>query len=252
MRQTISALLVALSAWSFPHTSAGQDSDPLPRKTIATDPVVQNAEWAVKWWMPRHKAKLTEKENLKSVDLLWIGDSITHGWENAGKQVWQRYYAKRNPLNLGFSGDRTEHVLWRLQNGEVDGISPKLIIIMIGTNNTGHRQDAPEVTAGGISAIIDELRTRLPESKLLLLGIFPRGEQPDDPLRMLNSKINDRLKLMADGERVIYKNINEVFLDDSGKLPKSIMQDLLHPGADGYQLWADAIEPTVAMILEEN
>ena len=97
--------------------------------------------------------------------------------------MWTKYYADRNALNLGFSGDRTENVLWRLQNGEIDGIAPKLAVIMIGTNNTGHRSDPPEQIAAGVQAILSELQQRLPDTKVLLLAIFPRGADKDDPMR---------------------------------------------------------------------
>ena len=111
-----------------------------------------------KWWSDRHAEKLKQLKSQESVDLLMIGDSITHGWEGRGKQVWAEFYAKRNAFNIGYGGDRTEHVIWRLQHGEVEGISPKLAVIMIGTNNTGHRQDPPEQTAAGIKKILAELK----------------------------------------------------------------------------------------------
>lgn len=231
--------------------AAGLATAKEPASQLATTPEVQTAEWAVKWWMPRHEEKLAEKSSMERVDLLWVGDSITHSWETTGKKIWDEKYAKRNALNLGFSGDRTEQVLWRLQNGEVEGLSPKLIVMMIGTNNTGHRQDPAEATAAGVAAIIQELKTRMPDAKLLLLGIFPRGATADDPLRVLNAEINGKLEKMADGNKVHYLDIGDVFLDDDGGLPESIMPDRLHPNAAGYQLWADAIEPSIQSLLDE-
>ena len=123
-----------------------------------------------------------------------IGDSITHGWEGRGKKVWQQYYAKRNAFNIGYSGDRTEHVIWRLQHGEIDAISPQLAVVMIGTNNTGHRQDPPQETAAGIKHILAELKQRKPKMKVLLLAIFPRGATADDKLRKINVSINEHIK----------------------------------------------------------
>lgn len=221
-------------------------------KILAVTPEVQTAEWAKSWWSKRHEEKLREKDSLEQVDLLMIGNSITHGWETGGKQVWDEYYAKRHPLNIGFSGDRTENVLWRLQHGEVDGISPKLAIIMIGTNNTGHRQDKPEDTAAGVKAILSELEKRLPETKCLLLAIFPRGADKDDKLRKINDATNEILQGFADQKRVFFLDINDTFLEDDGTLPKEIMPDLLHPNAKGYALWAKAMEPTVARLLGEK
>lgn len=218
----------------------------------STNPVVQDADWAKSWWMPRHEEKLAALKKVDQVDLLMIGDSITHGWENGGKKVWDEYFAKRNAFNIGFSGDRTEHVLWRLQHGEVEGISPKLVVMMIGTNNTGHRQDPAEETAAGVDAILDELKERLPESKILLLAIFPRGESSDDRLRMLNDEINERLEKFADQDRVYFLDINDKFLDDDGMLPKSIMPDLLHPNEAGYRIWAEAMEPTIVKLMGDE
>ena len=156
------------------------------------------------------------------------------------------------PLNIGYSGDRTEQVIWRLQHGEVDGISPRLAVIMIGTNNAGHRQDKPEDTAAGVKAILGELRTRLPDMKCLVLAIFPRGEKTDDPLRQLNDATNKILKTLADDQHVFFLDINAEFLDDDGTLPKDLMPDLLHPNEKGYEIWAAAMEPTIQKLLDEK
>jgi lysophospholipase L1-like esterase len=205
-----------------------------------------------KWWQDRHEQKLAQLKETEKVDLLMIGDSITHGWENGGSATWAKFYKDRNAFNIGFSGDRTEHVLWRLDNGEVDGISPKLIVMMIGTNNTGHRQDKPENTAEGIKAILAKLQQKLPESKVLLLGVFPRGATADDPLRKINTGINDIIKGYADDKRVFFLDISDKFLAEEGELPKSVMPDLLHPNAKGYQIWAEAMEPKIVELMGEQ
>lgn len=204
------------------------------------------------WWKNRHEAKLAELKKTDTVDLLMIGDSITHSWENGGKEVWKKYYADRNAFNIGFSGDRTEHVLWRLDHGEVDGISPKLIVMMIGTNNTGHRRDKPEVTAAGIKAILAKLADKLPESKVLLLGVFPRGKTADDPMRKINVGINEIIKGYADNEKIFFLDVSEKFLADDGQLPKEIMPDMLHPNPKGYEIWAEAIEPMIVKLMGEE
>ena len=214
-------------------------------------PVQQDAKWAVKWWMPRHKQKLEVKKRMEKVDLVFLGDSITHAWDSKGKEVWSKYYTKRNALNIGFSGDRTEHVLWRLNNGAVDDIKPKLLVMMIGTNNTGHRQDKPEDTALGIQTILKTLKTKLPETKILLLAVFPRGAQPEDKLRKINVGINNIIKDFADNKTVFFLDINQKFLDKNGVLAKTVMKDLLHPNKNQYQVWADAIEPKVKELMGE-
>ncbi|MEE8452400.1 MAG: platelet-activating factor acetylhydrolase IB subunit [Thermoguttaceae bacterium] len=213
---------------------------------------VQTAAWAQRWWMPRHEEKLEAMKKQGTVDLLMVGDSITHSWENGGRDVWAKFYAGRSAFNIGFSGYRTEQVLWRFEHGEIDGISPKLAVVMIGTNNAGHRQDPPEQTAAGIKAIVEQLRQRLPETKVLLLAIFPRGKDANDRLRKLNDATNEIIADYADGKHVFYLDISSTFLDDDGTLPKSIMPDLLHPNPKGYALWAEAMEPTIKKLIGEK
>ena len=218
---------------------------------LSVKPVVQDAKWAQKWWMPRHKEKLALKEKMGKVDLVFLGDSITHAWDNKGQKVWQQYYAKRNALNIGFSGDRTEHVLWRLNHGAVDGINPKLLVLMIGTNNTGHRMDKAEDTALGIETILETLEDKLPDTKVLLLAVFPRGEKADHKMRVRNTEINNIIKNFADNKRVFWFNINDKFLEKDGTLSKTVMKDLLHPNQDQYKVWAEAIEPQVKKLMAD-
>lgn len=216
---------------------------------LAIMPGIQTASWAEQWWMPRHEAKIAERKAMGQVDLLMIGDSITHQWEDVGRPVWDEYYGERRALNLGFSGDRTEHVIWRLQNGEVDGIQPKLAVLMIGTNNTGHREESAEHTASGIQRVISELRLRLPETKILLLGIFPRGATKDDSLRLRNDAINGLIAGFADEEHVWYQDLSKAFLERDGTLPRKVMPDLLHPELNGYRRWAEAMEKTIEKLM---
>lgn len=200
-------------------------------------------------WMARHEA-MNARVKQGNVDLVFIGDSITQGWEGSGKNVWEKYYGKRNAVNLGIGGDRTQHVLWRLDHGNIDGISPKLAVVMIGTNNAG--DNTPEEIADGVEAIVKKLRTKLPETKILLLAIFPRGPNPDDPHRQVNEKANALIAKLDDGQHVEYLDIGKRFLTDDGTLTREIMPDLLHPREKGYTIWAEAIEPIVAKALGEK
>jgi beta-glucosidase len=229
---------------------------------VATTPDVQRAEWATDWWTERHAQKLAERDALvasgKQPQLVFVGDSITHSWENGGKALWDERFAPRGAFNIGFSGDRTEQVLCRLgmgeggeKNNEIAGLTPKLFVVMIGTNNTGHRQDPPEATAAGVEMIVDRLLEQAPEAQVLLLAVFPRGETPDDPLRKINDGINERLAKLDAKDRVEFLDLSDVFLDDAGNLPKSVMPDLLHPNEEGYRLWADALEPHLVRLLGE-
>ncbi|MGZ0165012.1 MAG: platelet-activating factor acetylhydrolase IB subunit [Planctomycetales bacterium] len=251
MQFLVRTLLILTTVIAASDTGFAEKDQSKAAAPKAVTPEVQTAAWAVKWWQPRHDQKLADLKKMEKVDLLMVGDSITHGWENRGKQVWEEHYAKRNAFNIGFSGDRTEHVLWRLQHDAVKGISPKLAVIMIGTNNTGHRQDPAEETAAGIKAIIAELQKQLPETKILLLAIFPRGAKSDDLLRKLNTSINGIIAGYADGKKVFFLDINSEFLEEDGTLPKSVMPDLLHPHEAGYATWAKAMEPSIAKLLGE-
>ena len=243
----LSTIVFLLSTFmTFPSLMA-EDEKKAP---LSVTPEVQTAEWAKAWWMPRHEEKLKEKEKLGTVNLLWIGDSITHGWEGAGKATWEKYYANRQSLNIGFSGDRTENVLWRLNNGAIDGIAPKVTVIMIGTNNAGHRQDSPSDIAAGVSEIIKTLRAKLPETKIVVLAIFPRGADKEDGLRKLTDGANEKLKDFANDKDVFFVDINSSFLDADGKLPKEVMPDLLHPNEEGYRRWAEALEPTLVKLMK--
>ncbi|NNC89885.1 MAG: sulfatase-like hydrolase/transferase, partial [Akkermansiaceae bacterium] len=195
------------------------------------------------WWKNRHAEKI-KQANSGGHDLIFIGDSITHSWENTGKETWDKYYGGRKALNLGFSGDRTEHVLWRLNNGELrKQQNARVAVIMIGTNNTGHNQQDPSETADGIERILSVLRARCPRAKVLLLGVFPRGARPDDKLRKINVALNGRIAKFHDGKRVHFLDIGAKFLDENGILTKEIMPDALHPKQKGYAIWAEAIEP---------
>ncbi len=196
------------------------------------------------WWRERN-AKANAEARRGDVDLVFIGDSITQGWEGGGAEAWKEYYANRRALNLGFSGDRTQHVIWRLENGNLEGIEPKAFVVMIGTNNTGHLMQPAEEVAAGIERIVGILRERFPEAKVMLLGVFPRGQQPLDEARLNNMAINQRIRHLDDGQHVIYRDIGATFLEPDGTISKEVMPDALHLTPQAYQRWAAAIEPTL-------
>lgn len=200
-------------------------------------------------WMKRHES-FNERVKKGNVDLLLIGDSITQGWEGAGKTVWEKYYTPRNAVNLGIGGDRTQHVLWRLDNGNVDGIAPKAAVLMIGTNNSGTNSSVQ--IAEGVAAIVKKLREKLPKTKVLVLGIFPRGADVNDTKRKVNSAANLQIAKLADGEMVQYLNIGDKFLNDDGTLSKEVMPDLLHLNEKSYTTWAESIEPKVKELMGER
>ena len=219
-------------------------------RTASVTPAKLDESWSIDWWTPRHEKKLADGQALgKQAQVVFIGDSITEGWEKSGAPVWDQYYKGLNALALGFGGDRTENVLWRLQHGEVDALAPKVAVLMFGTNNTGYRKEDPVTTAAGIQRNIDELRRRLPTTKILLLAIFPRGAGADDEARRINDKVNAIIAGYADNRQVYYLDIGKSFLQPDGTLSKEIMPDLLHPNRKGYQIWAEAMAPTLHQLL---
>jgi lysophospholipase L1-like esterase len=194
----------------------------------------------------RHKAFLADIKKMNGVaNLVFVGDSITDFWRGAGKTVWQKHFAPYKALNLGISGDRTEHVLWRMKNGELDGYFARLFVLMIGTNNGG--DSAPDVAAG-IEAIIKEIKARQPNARILLLGIFPRSEQPD-PARNKNDDVNKLIAKFDDKKSIKYLDIGDKFLNADKSMSKDIMPDFLHPNLKGYEIWAKAIEDTVKQMM---
>ncbi|MFO7937157.1 MAG: GDSL-type esterase/lipase family protein [Kiritimatiellia bacterium] len=218
-------------------------------RQVSTIPVSRMNQ---KWWKKRFEQKKALVEQ-GGWQLVFLGDSITHGWEGrrgdtVAPALWKKNFAPYKALNLGYGGDNTEHVLWRLDNGELDGYHPRLLVLMIGTNNTGHRplaKESPEDTAAGIKAILERIADKSPKTKVALFAIFPRSARPTDNMRVRNNKVNKIIKNYADGERVIWVDINDRLLEPDGTLSRKIMPDLLHPNAKGYQIWCDAIMPVI-------
>jgi lysophospholipase L1-like esterase len=208
-------------------------------KHVATIPAPQAGQ---PWWDERHRAKVSETKR-GGIDIAFIGDSITQGWDDTGKLAWDRDFAPLRSANFGFSGDRTEHVLWRLENGEVLGLKLKAIVIMLGTNNLGHGVSNPDQTADGIRAIVQKLKKGCPEAKILLLGIFPRGLTPNDSMREAVVQATERYRGLHDGERVFFSDLARHFVRIDGTLRTTLMPDLLHLTRDGYEIWAKALLP---------
>lgn len=215
---------------------------------IASDATTKAAARDVEWWPKRHEALNKQAENNKW-DLVMIGDSITDSWDGAGKEVWEEFYASRNTGNLGISGDETQHVVYRIENGNLKGQSPKLAIVMIGTNNLGNAKHEPSDVAEGIEAVVGSIQNATPDTQILLLAMFPRGQASDDPYRAQIAEVNKQISELADWESVHYMDIGHVFLEEDGSLSKKIMPDFLHLTEEGYKRWAEAIEPKVAELM---
>lgn len=196
------------------------------------------------WKQREDLLKKRVREATDASKIAFIGDSITQGWEGRGRRVWQKHYQDRGAVNLGISGDRTEHVIWRLQHaGGFEKYHPEAVVVMIGTNNTGHFMQEPSEVAAGVERIIEIISEQSPDTEIILHGLFPRGRTPHEIDRLNNVAINQRIRRLADREQVHWLDIGDVFLAADGTLPEEIMPDALHLSEQGYQRWAEALEP---------
>jgi lysophospholipase L1-like esterase len=199
---------------------------------------------------PRHHSFLNIA-NGEDFDVLFLGDSITDLWNveadpqgnPGGKRVFNKYFGEMKVANFGISGDTTQGVLWRLQNGEGQGHKPKAVMLMIGTNNTGG-SSGPEI-AEGIGAIVLELRNDFPDAKIMLMAIFPRGSSPADANRRKCEEANKIIAKLDDHQHIFFTDINSKFLDDQGGLVGFRSSDRLHPVEEGYEIWASSVAPTL-------
>ncbi|MDM7925721.1 MAG: GDSL-type esterase/lipase family protein [bacterium] len=213
-------------------------------------PAPSTFEWAVSWWQPRHEA-VNARLRQGGADLLLIGDSITHGFDNTGRKVWDLYYAPRNAVNMGFGGDWTQHVLWRLDHSDFSAVRPKLAVVLIGTNNSNRDDCTAREIADGVIAVCGRLRSALPDTKILLLAILPRDLEPT-PQRMKITEANRLASRVADGKTIVFEDYSGLFLNPDGTLKKELMPDCLHPNAEGYRVWTEAMEPVVARLMGEK
>ena len=213
---------------------------------------VEPAPRADQGWKDRQE--LLNKRAAEAGDkaqLIFIGDSITQGWEGEGKEVWAKYYAQRIAVNLGIGGDRTQHVLWRLDHGNLEGLKPRAAVVMIGTNNSNGEDNTVEQIADGVAAIVKQLREKLPQTKVLLLAIFPRSENPS-PQRGKILQVNEIVQKLADDQNVFWIDFGYKFINRDGTIPHDLMPDYLHLSKRGYEIWAEAIEDKLSAVLGDT
>nr|AYJ09220.1 esterase [uncultured bacterium] len=241
-RTLLRAAVGLLTAWGLAGipASAGEDpAQPAPR--------TKEYPWmSVASWNQRHEAFLKRAKEGKA-DLLFLGDSITEGWGT--NAVWQKHYAPLNAANLGIGGDTTQNVLWRIANGEIDGLAPKAVVLMIGTNNFGLHGDKPDDVVRGIVAVVAALRKKLPATKILLLGIFPRDEKAGAPIRKSIQAVNAQIATLENGKTVRYLDVGAKLCDAKGDLSKDVMPDFLHLSEKGYAIWAEAMHPLLQQVM---
>ena len=245
------------------------------RPVIPQHRIGRDAWYAPKgWWERRHKEKLAAiAKGPDTYDMVFVGDSITHNWEgwlnpdeakfidalhNNGKgrlkngarpaaDSWDAMAAKYRVLNLGYGGDCTQHVLWRIANGEMDGYKAKNVMLMIGTNNA----ERPDAVVNGIKAVVEAIRSKQPEARILLSAIFPRQASSQHKKRKRNDYINSKIKELADGEKVVWLDFNAKFLKPDGTLTREMFPDLLHPAAEGYRIWFNEVKPFLTGTVRE-
>lgn len=218
---------------------------------LATTPVsgLEETGWR-EFWKPRYleKYQQAEKEG-NQIKIVFLGDSITNFWDNT--KLFQQYFGKYNPLNLGFSGDRTQQMLWIIEKSDIwEKISPEMIVVMIGTNNLGWKESGVEATTAAIQRSLESLRKLEPEAKIILCSIFPRGAAANDVFRADIQAINRNIKKFADDEHIFYLHIYDKLLNEDGTLSPEIMPDYLHPNDNGYEIWGNALMPYVKKFLE--
>lgn len=249
-------LMLALAASiAFVPAAVAEEAPPLatsldPAINTAVTPVPKLENDSYDWYQ-RHADVLALQKTLKP-QIVMIGDSITHFWGGPpgnranGPLAWKEAFGDLPVLNMGFGWDRTQNVLWRLDHGEFEGISPRVVVINIGTNNTSQtahaRANTPEEIAAGVLAIVERVRAKAPDARILVMAIFPRGEQPDTPLRKTIAAANAGIqRLLAGRPKVSFLDIGDKLLEPDGTLSRATMGDFTHPTEKGYSIWAKAL-----------
>ena len=243
-------LLAALFAAAISRSLTAETNIPFPPTSppAGTNPATFAAP-RLDGWLSNFLGRLQKSHAAGAkVDIVFDGDSITDFWQGNGKNLWANY-EKLNAFDFAIAGDRTQHVLWRLQQGQVDNLHPKLVFLMIGTNNVPG-PDTPEQIAEGVRAIVDDYRKRCPDAVIVLQAIFPRGATAN-PMRDKIKAVNVIISKYGDGQHVIYLDFADKFLAPDGSLGADIMPDFLHPSLKGYQIWADQINPVINKYLPD-
>jgi lysophospholipase L1-like esterase len=235
VRTLLLAMIAAAACARIPGGAPGRET-PLGARPIPRDEA----------WLSRHEALVAEARAV-APEVLFLGDSITDGWRTPpARALWDRHFAPLKAANLGISGDRTRHVLWRLENGILSCPAPRVVVLLIGTNDVGQiAADPPSSAIAGIRAIVARIQAAWPRTRILLLAVFPRGRTAKDPHRATVAAINAGIRDLDDqGRSVLHLDLGPRFLEEDGSLPAQVMPDFLHLSEWGYRIWAEAlIEP---------
>lgn len=216
-----------------------EEREPHPESVIPS-PRTTEYEWmSVERWQAMH-AEDVKVASEGDVDLLFIGNSITEGWP---EPLWSEYFGVYNPANFGIGGDKTENLLWRLNNGAVGNLDPQVVSLLIGVNNFGLSEHEPDDVYQGVEAVVDTLLGAFPNARILVHGVFPYKESAQDPARDQVRQLNDQIAHLADRERVYYLDIGPQLVEDNGDISTDIMPDHLHLSEEGYRIWAENLQP---------
>jgi lysophospholipase L1-like esterase len=219
---------------------------PIPPNGITPTKRTIDYSWmSVSTWDKMH-AEDTLVAQYDQVDLLFVGDSITAGWD---QKIWEENFKPLNAANFGIGGDHTGNLLWRLQHGAVGNIQPKLIVLLIGVNNIGGLQETPEQAAAGVTRVVQQLQLAWPDSKILLNAVFPFDQAPSSENRSKVTKLNTIIARLGDNKTIFFKDYGPKLLQKDGDIAPEIMADFLHPTAKGYQIWAEAMMPDIKTLL---
>ncbi|HTF98073.1 MAG TPA: GDSL-type esterase/lipase family protein [Cellvibrio sp.] len=203
-------------------------------------------DWmSVNTWDKLH-AEDTVVAQYSKVDVLFVGDSITEGWD---WQIWQKNFAPLHAANFGIGGDHTGNLLWRLQHGAIGNLQPKLIVLLIGVNNFGHLNESPEQVAAGVTKVVQQLQLAWPNSKILLNAVFPFDQDAKSPNRSKVAELNKHIRKLGNNKTIFFKDYGPLMVEKNGNISPEIMKDFLHPTPKGYQVWADAMTPDIQQLL---
>ena len=231
--------LTLFSSISFAHDAKISGTTPSPR-------TIEYSWMSVDAWnkMQAEDVAIAEKGG---VDLLFVGDSITAGWN---WDIWQKNFSQYNPANFGVGGDHTGNLLWRLQHGDKGKLKPKVVVLLIGVNNFGHLNETPEQVFAGIKAVVKTLRKNYPKAKILVNGVFPFEESLTSPKRAMVKEVNSLVTKLDDNKHIFVKDYGPLLLQADGSISKEVMGDFLHPTPKGYQIWVDAMLPDIQQLIK--
>jgi lysophospholipase L1-like esterase len=240
-------MLVCCLACGVPPSPATPRAQPAPARPAAPDepaPRDRDYPWmSLASWQERRRALHDiPAEKRRQAELVIVGDSIVEGFDQA---VFEQFFGRYHALKLGIGGDKTQQVLWRIEQGELDGLSPRVLVLLIGTNNIGADGATTDDVARGVARVVERMRQRLPQTKILLLGILPREQQASAAVRREVAAINQKIAALADGQSVRYEDVGARFLAPDGSISQEVMGDFLHPTAGGYRIFAEALAPVV-------